>query len=256
MKKQMLKKCVLLALMFGSVICQASDVDAETTFAQRYNAWKLWVSRHPHMSTYIANQEFRDIVALGIPAIPFVMEKVEKCPEDFELVSMVGIVSRRRFRKDEWPQNKVGDVLSAVSMYLHWWRVGRFQTGEQFRVLYGKWKALRKERKDDEAGKVFRRIVDLGIPVLPDLMEIVDVHPEFIAAVSELSGGELPPGATSAECKEWWAKNRDRFTLPGQQSADTSNTPSGSGAADASKPPAQKTEKGAMTNATERAEKR
>ena len=73
MKRQMLQRCVLFVLMLGVLICQASDMDVEAIFEQRYNAWKRWVSNHPHVSTYIVNQEFRNIVALGVPAIPLVL---------------------------------------------------------------------------------------------------------------------------------------------------------------------------------------
>ena len=50
-------------------------------------------------------------------------------------------------------------------------------------------------------------------------------QPEFVPAIVELSGGELPPTATVAACKQWWKKNKKKFELPGQ--ADAKQTQNG-----------------------------
>ena len=63
-------------------------------------------------------------------------------------------------------------------------------------------------------------------------------------------------GASSLECKEWWAKDMERFTQSDQQSADACNTPCESGGTDASRKPTQNPRKVATTNVIEREEKR
>ena len=73
------------------------------------------------------------------------------------------------------------------------------------------------EKKDKEAVEAYRRIVDLGIPVLPYLVEHVGEQPEFVAAISELSGEALPQNATAADCRQWWEENKQKFELPGRE---------------------------------------
>ena len=77
-----------------------------------------------------------------------------------------------------------------------------------------------------EADRVYRQIVNLGLPVLPCLVDVVDEHAEFIAAVSELTDGALPKNAKPDECKAWWEENKERFTLPPLSPSDEGSSQS------------------------------
>ncbi len=207
----------------------ATDAASRVVFEEKYQAWKEWVKEHGFMSTYIANEPFHAIVQMGLPAIPLLAEKIEKNPEDFELGTAIGIISKRRFAQPEWPQDKLGDSITAARMYVRWWKEGRFKTGERFDELYPKWKALKLQKKDAEAHQTFQQIVDLGIPVLPYLVDKVEQDSDFIPAISKLSDGAIPPTATAAECKQWWNKNQQKFELPPQSSSNDSSDKKGGG---------------------------
>ena len=112
----------------------AESMDAR--FEERYAAWKAWIATNKFRSTYTACKEYYDIVALGVSAVPLIMGKIEKNAEDFHLSSAIKIMTRRRFDKTEWPVEKLGDSKTAAKLYVHWWRVGRFQTGTRFYELY------------------------------------------------------------------------------------------------------------------------
>ncbi len=207
----------LVALNFVCIVVAnrcafAESIDAR--FEERYATWKAWIATNEFRSTYTACKEYYDIVALGVPAIPFMIGKMEECFDDFHLSTAVSIVSKREFDKSEWPVEKLGDSKTAAKLYVHWWRVGRFQTGAQFRDLYARWCKFNIERELGDADRVYKQIVNLGIPVLPYLIEIIDKSPEFVAAVSILSGDALPKNASLEETKTWWEKNKEQFTLP------------------------------------------
>ncbi len=101
-------------------------------------------------------------------------------------------------------------------MYVKWWKEGRFKTGECFAKLHAKWKTLKLEGKGKEAQETYQNIVDLGIPVLPYLIDKVEQFPDLIPAISNLSDGMLPLTATVGDCKQWWEKNKEKFELPTQ----------------------------------------
>ncbi|MGI6494606.1 MAG: hypothetical protein ACOX5G_00670 [Kiritimatiellia bacterium] len=214
--------CVGILLALGSFWCRGSDEQVHRLFEERYAAWRTWVKEHPYSSTYMANKEFYAIVNLGVPAIPLIVEKIEQNPEDFHLGSAISIISKRRFAKSDWPQDKLGDSITAASMYVQWWKEGRFKTGERFVELYGEWKSLKAGKKDKEAEETYRRIIDLGIPALPYLIEKVEQQPEFVQGISRLSDGALPPTATGADCRQWWEKNKQKFELPPQSESKQS----------------------------------
>ncbi len=189
-------------------------------FENRYRAWRTWVGDHPYLSTYTTSPEFQAIVALGPPVVPFLIEKIEQNPEDFHLEVAVHRIAKKRFDKTEWPQGKRGDAKTAAEMYVQWWKVDRFKTGERFAELYGKWKSLKAEKKDKEADKTYQQIVDLGLPVLPYLLDKVEQQTKFVPAISKLSDGELDPKARVKDIKKWWKKNKQRFELPNQSAPE------------------------------------
>lgn len=213
-----MRKAFLYGIALGALTLSGfalGDTPRET-FENRYQAWRTWVAGHPYLSTYTTNPEFQAIVALGPPVIPFLIEKIEQNPEDFHLEVAVHRIAKKRFDKTEWPQGKLGDAKTAAGMYIQWWKDDRFKTGERFAELYGKWKSLKAEKKDKEAEETYQRIVDLGIPVLPYLLDKVEQETEFVSAISKLSDGELAPRAKAIDCKDWWEKNKQKFELPNQ----------------------------------------
>lgn len=206
-------KIILGVFLWSVCTCPADNMSIDRIFDRKYSEWKSWISEHSYASTYTACKEYNDIVELGIPAVHLMFGKIEDNEDDFHLSAAIRRITKRRFDKNEWPKGKLGDSRTAARMFVRWWRVDRFQTGKRFRELYDKWKVLRDENKRN-ADDVYRQIVNLGIPVLPHLADVVDEHPEFIAAVSELTDGELPADVTADKCKEWWQQNKSRFELP------------------------------------------
>lgn len=192
----------------------ASNAELREVFEQKYEAWKAWVKDHGMLSVLAANQSFEDIVALGVPALPYLVEKIEENPEDFHLEWAVRRISKKRFEKAEWPDGRVGDSISAAKMCVEWWKRGRHDSGEEFHQLSGRWKQLRSEGEREKAQETYEMLINLGIAVLPYLAANVENEPELTPAILRLTGDQLPPNATPAQCKQWWEKNRFKWELP------------------------------------------
>lgn len=208
------------------VICVSAiavDLSAEM-FERRYLSWKESVKSTAWLKStargYVDNLEFQAIVDLGPSALPHIVAKMESDAAGNVLWHAIRRIAKVRIREKydaatnsllfpDYPELKKGE-----NVYLHWWRVGRFQTETRFRELYVRWCELDGEKSHDDAGKVYRQIVNLGLPVLPYLVDVVEGHPEFIPAVSELSNGALPKNAKPEECMSWWRRNKERYTLP------------------------------------------
>lgn len=201
----------LLMTICVSHVCVAEG-QTQKAFEEKYQAWKTWVKNNPLLSDYTTNPKFGEIVSLGPPVLPYIVEKIEKSG-DFHLVHAISRITKKQFEKTDWPQGTLGDSITASKMYVQWWKEGRFKTGERFAKLYSKWKTLKSEKKDKEAKETYRQIVNLGIPVLPFLIENVETEPEFIPAISKLTDRQLPATATGTECKQWWENNKQKWEL-------------------------------------------
>jgi hypothetical protein len=205
-----------VALILTTLLSLGVDDCVRADFEGKYRDWKEWVKNHLYSSDYTQNKEYQGIINLGPSAVPLLIEKIEKNPEDFHLEFAIFRITKRRFGKEEWPEGTLGDSITASQMYVKWWKEGRFKTGVWFAELYGKWKSLKAEKKDKEAEEIYQRIVDLGIPVLPYLLEKIEQQTEFVPAISKLSDGAVSQEAKAVDCKNWWNKNKQKFELPGQ----------------------------------------
>lgn len=215
----------ILACLFLANSSLNAEPCGSKEFESRYVAWKTRVSGNSAylQSTaraYVDNPEFRAIVGLGPSVIPYIVTKMESDAKSEVLWHAIRRIAKINIREKYDPsENRIvfpdfpGEG-ERENIYLYWWRVGRFQTETRFKKLYVQWCKFNGENRREEADKVYRQIVNLGLPVLPCLVGIVDEHSEFVAAVSELTDGAFPKNAKPEECKPWWEKNKERFTLP------------------------------------------
>lgn len=90
--------------------------------------------------------QFYAMVEFTTPAVPLLIDKIEKNPEDFHLMNAVRCITKKRFERSDWPPGKIGDSITAAKMFIQWWKDGRFRTGERFGELHDKWKTLKSEK--------------------------------------------------------------------------------------------------------------
>ena len=96
-----------------------------------------------------------------------------------------------------------------------WWVEFRPQVPQRFAALYKEYNSLKDQGKKEEAEQKFQRIKDLGIDVLPLLIDkIQQGDTSLIPAVAYLTDKKVPESASPSECVSWWAANKAKFTLP------------------------------------------
>ncbi len=191
----------------------ASDRQVQKAFEERYQAWRAWKEKHFLLSTFTGSPEFDEIVNLGLPALPYVIEKMDNNPEDFHLGQAVRRISKRRFERADWPKGKLAGSRTKARMYLEWWKVGRHKTGERFERLYGEWKRLKSAGKTQEAQLKFKSIVFLGIPVLPHVIDKLEEEPDLIDAAAQLTDGQVDKRWSPQQAKVWWENHRSAWEI-------------------------------------------
>ena len=228
----------------GEQIAQPKD----SSFASFYTNWRAFLEfkmlERPGSSSIMKkdelydNEYFRGIVKLGCSALGDI---VQTASQDRLLWEAVQRITKWKYHvvrtgssplEFEWNVAEIPSIVTRSGppdqqeVWLYWWRLGRFQTEVGFKELYSRWCKLHAENRQVEADRVYRQIVNLGLPVLPCLVDVVDEHSEFVAAVSELTDGALPKNARPDECKAWWKENKERFTLPPLSPSEENSAPS------------------------------
>ncbi len=213
--------CILV--IFGSlfsvslhrVTCRAEDVEQDIALEvdRRIEAWGQYLQAHPTLSDLTGNKYYRDIVDMQMPALPYLMERIEA--GNWALGGAVFRITERRFEESEWPEGKLGDAISGVGLLCEWWPKARKETPAKFSRLYSQWKELRRQNKKDEVSNKLRQIRNLGLAALPDIMDqIMHGDKELISIVSTLTRGKVDPNATLDECVSWWQDNKEKWRIP------------------------------------------
>lgn len=192
-----------------------SDQEFREVFESRYKAWRSWIERHPFAGSHTTCKEFGNLCELGIQAVPLMITKMAEHPEAFSLSSAVATITRRRFGPGEWPPGKRGDAITAARLYEEWWRTGRAETPKRFRELYAEWLEARDADASDEARKTATRITDLGLDVLPLLVEkLCEGDQGVVGLIAFLTRGEVGESDAPDSVLRWWDTHRDEWTLP------------------------------------------
>lgn len=106
--------------------------------------------------------------------------------------------------------------MSDVQFWSDWWQKGSKFSKQRFDVTYSKWKNEKENNRPKYVVRThFLKMIDLGIPVLPLMVEKVRLgETDFIPAISRLTDGKLKKDATQAECLDWWSKNKQKWLIP------------------------------------------
>jgi hypothetical protein len=220
--------------------------DVESLFEAKYAAWAAWLQEHASpsskidLSTLFDNQPFRDIVALGPPAVPYMVDKMEQNHWIGEALS--------RITKFKWHERRVGPgpgqwvwIIEEFpelaeetrwpwrGLWRKWWNEGSQKTPQWFDQRYREWQEVLAQGKGLEAQEKYQRIIDLGIGALPYMVEKIQAgDTALVGAVSTLTQGAVGATATPAQCIEWWNANKANWTLPwGENGAQSSPAPAG-----------------------------
>ena len=233
---------VCLAAMTGagtpyraaSALADDTGTGTQQLFEVRYQAWQAYLMEHdvfsPRSDTppdrYFDNEPFRQIVALGIPAIPTLLAKSQT---DTLLAAALTDITKVEFhfrneilglRKERWTVDELPGVQwdhdpDDREVWRRWWTQERFHAPERFEKLCAERQALLQQGDAKGAQEKYERIQNLGIPVLPCLLDkIGQGATDLVPILSALTNGDVKPDASPADCAKWWNAHKQEWTLP------------------------------------------
>lgn len=202
-------------------------------FQEKYEAW-LNHCRRPEVwsqsrgEAFVSNEPFREIIRLGIPALPFLMEKLQESPIEGRLLHhALTAITKKKFHVQQqeidgqllWTVEEFPDIQPSRSqpdtniLWLRWWREKLGETSGQFEELYQEWKN-QKVQEQGKTGETYRKMVDLGIVALPMMMaKVAGGEANLIPAISELTAGAIVEDAEVAECLAWWEREGEKWII-------------------------------------------
>jgi len=222
-------------------------------FERRYDAWReslrqMRVEEYlPHgdpLLTKATARPYWQMMDLGLPALPYMMQKMEA--GDWWLARGVYVIAKRRFHRSEYSNPAdYGDARTKSDMLLAWWHRGEEGTQRRFDELYAKWREFKSPQRtllwtaevylsDDDgqlssprvgmeftqAGEVYDAIECLGIAALPHIVETLKQgHTDLLATALDLTDGAGGLGEPTAPPKiedflQWWEANKHRYAIP------------------------------------------
>lgn len=221
----MLATTFILALCVASMSKAPENIKEE--FEQKYRVWREYISSHPEFRLLsIAGPQFecpqfKEIVKVGPPVLPYVVQKIEENPNEqllwkaIEEIAKVKILAEYDKAKRMAVFPDFPNVTPGEEVYVYWWKTARKETPKRFEMLNAEWEELKNEGKEDEAKEKYKEIRHLGIAALPMMMDKVgEGDRELVAVVSELTAGKVDPNASIPQCVSWWEQNKEDWLIP------------------------------------------
>ena len=213
---------------------EATGKNVKSLFEVKYSAWRDWLQENRaltpssiiDMNRLYSNEPFREIVKLGVSAIPYIIEKQQ---EDhilgyalYQITKWKWHTTREGKDPNEWVwtveefpniREKHGPPDSR-KLWLRWWKEGQKLTNTRFEKFYSEWQELKSQNKDKQAKEKHRRIIDLGIAALPKIMQkIEDGDTALIQTVSKLTDKKVKPNAKKSDCIDWLKSNKEKWVI-------------------------------------------
>jgi hypothetical protein len=187
--------------------------DLKVELEKRINAWSIYIEEHPYLSDLTGNEYYRSIFDLGIPAVPYMIEKIEQ--GNWALGDGVTIITKKRFEEYERPEFIVNDSKSTAGAVVKWWEKGRKDTLVKFDKLYREKNDFKSKGRSHEVIKKSQEICALGIAALPYLFRNVEQGDlELLEIISKLTNGKVNPKSRIQECISWWQQNKEDWLIP------------------------------------------
>ena len=180
--------------------------------------WKESIKTPPGFATRSGRPntpEFYEILKMGTPVVPFIIEKLEKNPEDYLLEVAVRRITKKGFDANKWPPGQKGGAITAAKLYVSWWREDRKHTREHFDQIYSEWKQYKAQKREKEIQLKLKSFKFLGIDALPFLIEKINGGDlDLMQIIEYLTNRKIKKTTTIPDLNAWWEKNKEKWTLP------------------------------------------
>ena len=216
--------CLVVTVCNGCENKKATSKNPKEEFQRKYTVWSDYLASHPEFkvmseaTTQYTCPQFKEIVKLGLPALPFIVQKIEEANDQYLWMAIDKIAKVKIYAKyDEVKKETVFPDFPNVkeNVYVYWWKEGHKSTQSFLEQRYAEWKELKKQQKEKEASAEYKRILDLGIAALPYMVEKVKKgDTELIEAISELTNDQLKKDADKEDVEKWWNQNKGSWIIP------------------------------------------
>lgn len=186
-------------------------------FEQKYQAWLDYIEQPEVASSSNATVRwdcvpFQEIVALGVPALPLILEKMDEgassvhqgSPYSRFLSHAFTVIMNTHTQADLSPQG--------------WWETVRPQVPQRFAELFAERQAALAQGDNAKAQQTVRQIRnELGALAVPLLVEKIQAgEPGLIPTLALITRGAVAPGATLEQVTTWWEQDQARWILPSE----------------------------------------
>jgi hypothetical protein len=200
-------------LFFTSLIYAENNI--KTEFDKKIKSWQTYISKTKNLDdtkTHINSSPFKNLVALGVPAVPFVIKRLETNPDAIWLNKVLEkILKIRRFEstydkeKKQFVFNKDLNVSDGVNIWVRWWKVDKYNTKERFDKIYKEYEQVRSLRSHKTYREKYEKVTDEGIPILSKLIKKIRRGEDtLIPMVAVLTNGEVKILTSVKKTLEWW----------------------------------------------------
>ena len=225
---------VLLMLIMTALKCiPAYSLDSDLEFnklvQQKFDAWvkarNAWIEANPgSCGAPEIKEETKDLLAIGSKIIPFFItmyeEQLKKKTWDnrfqADMFVLVLTITHKRFAKSDYPSKEANYRMAEMQLYVNWWKTGRIQTPAKFASIFSQWDSLDKAGDKKEADKVIGKIAQMGVEILPMVMQkIEDGDERMVPWVKRIMQTRVEwKTADLSTVLEWWEQNKENLTFP------------------------------------------
>lgn len=104
--------------------------------------------------------------------------------------------------------NKKDNKIDTI--WIYWWNEGRKLTSEIFKRKHEAYIAVKKSGKEDAAKKAYITLQNMGIIILPNLLEKIESgESDLIPMFNHLSNQK--DLRNTADCRKWWENNEEKY---------------------------------------------
>lgn len=193
---------------------QEAKGDIEAELDRRIALWnEEFRTKYSFSSMPEGIPSFQGIVDLGIPAVPFLMERIEEGPSN--LIVAVWQITQKRFTEDALPEGYWGNPEVRRRMWVEWWKNARKSTPQRFERLYSERMKFWKKGKYEEAKERLHQIDCLGVAALPLVLEKAAQTGDsgLLYVAQAITKGQIK-GMSCSERAVWWDKHRQEWLIP------------------------------------------
>jgi hypothetical protein len=250
---------IALATFAAPGFCEDNKV--ANAFNSAYADWLVArVTGLSDNASAVMNEPFRRMVALGPPAIPYIMEKLTTDPGGHFLIFALSSITGKQFSPaelaDKWSNQEI------AALWVKWWQAGAGREKTAFEQANAKWLQSKagetlplwtvevsydtrsqtlelKETPVTPAGKAYLAIQYEGIAVLPYLADqfragnydFADIALKLADQQRALPHDAQPTAEDEAKAfLAWWDANKEKWTIPWSAGNETPAPPAAAAA--------------------------